>query len=165
MNVEINEVKGKGKGLFASKDFEEGEHILEITGDVIETEDPSSYPEEITEHWAPLGMKGKKYRFITPEEPWIYMNHSCDSNAGIINDRKLIAKRKIKKGDEINTDYSSLDIESLTQGKDRLMMECMCGSENCRKVITAFDGLKKEDQEKLKPYLNDYMKKKYLPTK
>tara|TARA_Y100000034_G_C6796571_1_gene357048 strand:- start:424 stop:933 length:510 start_codon:yes stop_codon:yes gene_type:complete len=162
MNVEVKEVKNKGKGMFASKDFKKGGFILDVSGEVIETEDPSSFPEEITEHWGPLGKKGNKYRFIKPESPWMYMNHSCDSNAGIITDRKLIAARNIKKGEEITTDYSSLDIESLTQGKKQLSMECKCGSKNCRKVIKTFDQLNKKDQEKLKPFLNSYLKKKYL---
>ncbi len=46
----------------------------------------------------------------------MYMNHSCDPNAGIINDRKLVASKDIHKGGEITIDYSTLDIESITQG-------------------------------------------------
>jgi|TARA_Y100000031_G_C8159135_1_gene356049 hypothetical protein len=165
MNVKIKDVKNKGKGIFALNNFKKGEHILNIKGDIIETENPSSYPDEIREHWAPLGKKGKKYRFIKPEEPWIYMNHSCDSNAGIIKDRKLIASRDIHKGEEITVDYSTLDIESLTQGQKKLMMKCRCGSKNCRKVISTFNTLKKEDQTRLKKFLNHYMGKKYLVSK
>ena len=45
------------------------------------------------------------------------------------------------------------------------MMECQCGSKNCRKVISTFDTLKKEDQERLKGFLNPYMRKKYLGSK
>ena len=123
MNVEIKEVKDKGKGIFALKDFKKGVHILDITGEIIETENPSDYPEEIIEHWGPLGKNGKKYRFITPEKPWMYMNHSCESNAGVINNRKLIASKDIKKGNEITVDYSSFDIESLTQGKKTKSIE------------------------------------------
>tara|TARA_Y100000034_G_scaffold115053_1_gene151833 strand:- start:903 stop:1415 length:513 start_codon:yes stop_codon:yes gene_type:complete len=165
MNVGIRDVKKKGKGIFALKDFNKGEHILDITGEIIETKNPSNYPEEIREHWAPMGKFGNKYRFIKPEEPWIFMNHSCDSNAGIINDRKLIASKNISKGKEITTDYSTLDIESLTQGNKQLMMKCKCGSKNCRKVISIFDTLKKEDQKRLKKFLNHYMRKKYLGSK
>ncbi len=161
MNVEIRDVKDKGKGIFALRNFKNGEHILDITGEVIETENPENYPEKITEHWGPLGKKGNKYRFIKPESPWMYMNHSCDSNAGIINDRKLIAARDIKKGEEITIDYSAVDIESLTGGKKQLSMECKCGSKNCRKIITTFDQLNKKDQEKLKKFLNPYLRKKY----
>jgi len=165
MDVEIKYVKGKGKGIFALRDFKESEFILEITGEVIETENPEDYPEEITEHWSPLGRKGKKYMFIKPESPWMYMNHSCDANAGVINDRKLIARKNIKKGDEITVDYSAYDIESLTQGRKQLRMECKCGSENCRKIIKTFDRLGKKDQEKLKRFLNPYLRKKYFGSK
>ncbi len=162
--VEIRETKKKGKGIYALKNLKKGEHILDITGKIIETENPLDYPEEIREHWGPLGKKGNKFRFITPESPWMYMNHSCDSNAGIINDRKLIATRDIQKGEEITIDYSTLDIESLTQGKKQLTMKCECGSKNCRKIITTFDKLNKKDQDRLKPYLSKYLKKKYHIT-
>ena len=164
-NVKVKTIKNKGKGIFALKDFKKGEHILDITGEVIETENPLDYPEEIREHWGPMGKKGNKFRFIKPEEPWMYMNHSCDSNAGIIDDRKLIASRDIKKGEEITVDYSTLDIESLTQGKEQLVMKCKCGSKNCRKIISTFDRLNKKDQNRLKKFLNSYLKKKYFGKK
>ncbi len=162
MNVEIRDVPNKGKGIFALYDFNKGELVLNITGEVIETEDPQSYPEEIREHWGPLGRDGKKYRFITPESPWMYMNHSCDSNVGIIDDRKLVAARDIKKGEEILIDYSALDIETITFGKKKLEMECKCGSKNCRHIITTYDLLDKQTQDKLKPFLNSYLRTKYL---
>jgi len=161
MRFEVKKVRGKGKGIFALKNFKKGEKILDIEGAVIETETPDKFPEEIREHWAPMGMKGRKLRFITPTAPWKYMNHSCDSNAGIINDRKLIAGRDIKKGEEINIDYSSIDIESLTDGKKQLNMECKCGNKNCRKFIKTFDRLNKKDQNRLKKFLNPYLRKKY----
>ena len=136
MNVEIRDVKSKGRGIFALRDFKKGEFILEITGKIIETENPEDYPEEIREHWSPISNDGHTYRFISPESPWMYMNHSCEANAGVINHRKLVARRNIKKGEEITVDYSAYDIESLTGGKKRLFMECKCGSKNCRKIIT-----------------------------
>lgn len=162
MNVQVMEAKNKGRGVFASKNFCKGECVLYISGDVIETSDPSNYPEETREHWGPMGRVGRKYRFIKPEKPWMYINHSCNANAGIVNDRKLIAVRDIKKGEEITIDYSALDIESLTQGKKQLKMECQCNSKNCRRRITTFDMLDKVDQHRLKRFLNPYLRKKYL---
>jgi len=159
--ITVKKVGKKGKGIFAKRDFKNGEHILDITGRAIETKNPLGSPEDIREHWAPIGKKRDKFRFIKPKSPWMYMNHSCNSNAGIINDRKLIANKDIKKGEEITIDYSTLDIESLTQGKKQLMMECKCGSKNCRKVISTFDKLNKKKQNKLKRFLNPYLKGKY----
>jgi SET domain-containing protein len=160
--VEVRDAENKGKGVFAVVDIKKDELILEITGEVIETENPEEYPDEIRGHWGPLGREGNKFRFIKPESPWMYMNHSCDSNAGIINDRKLIATRDIKKGEEITIDYSTLDIESLTGGKKQLQMECKCGSKNCRKIIKTFDQLDQKDKDRLKRFLNPYLRKKYF---
>lgn len=159
--VEVKQSEGKGRGIYARKEFKKGERILEITGDIIETDDPDSFPETITEHWGPLGNDGKTYRFIMPEPPWMYMNHSCDANAGILNDRTLVATRDIKTGEEITTDYSAIDIETLTRGKKRLSMGCRCGSPKCRRIITTYDQLGTEDQERLRPYLNEHLRAKY----
>lgn len=162
MDVKIRKIEGKGKGIFALKDYKKGDHILKISGKIIETEHPEDYPEEITEHWGPIGREGKRYLFITPESPWMYMNHSCDANAGIIDNRDLVACKDIKRDEEITTDYSALDIESLTQGGKKLEMTCQCKSKNCRKKITTYNLLSKKEQDKLRPYLNYHMKKKYL---
>ncbi|MBW3011806.1 SET domain-containing protein-lysine N-methyltransferase [Candidatus Woesearchaeota archaeon] len=158
--VEVRDAGKKGKGIFALVDIKKGEHILDITGEVIETENPEEYPGEVREHWAPVGKKGKKFRFITPESPWMYMNHSCECNAGVVNNRKLIACRDIKKGEEVTVDYSTYDLEALT-GERQLQMRCQCRSKHCRKIIKTFDQLGKRDQNRLKRFLSPYLKKKY----
>ncbi len=165
MDIEVKNIGAKGKGIFALKNFKKGNYILDICGEIIETKNLERYPEEIREHWSPIGKIGDKFRFIKGGYPWKYMNHSCDSNAGIINNRELIALRDICNGEEITIDYSSLDIESLTGGKKQLSMECKCGSKNCREVIFTFDKLNKKDQNRLKKFLNPYLREKYLGLK
>ena len=155
MNVVVKETSKKGKGVFALKNFNKDEFILYIEGEVIETEHPSDYSDEIQNHWYPIDKKGKKYRYVLPQSPWMYLNHSCDSNAGIKNDRDIVAIRDIKKGEEIVFDYSTNNIDGWT-------MKCHCGSKNCRKIISTFDKLDKKSKEKLKDYLPSYIRKKYL---
>jgi SET domain-containing protein len=161
-DVVIKEVKGKGKGIFAKRNFKKGEKILYFTGKIIETDKPREFSEEIREHWAPIKRRGKKISYIIPESPWMYMNHSCESNAGLKTDRQLVAVRDIKKGEEITIDYSIIDIEAITEGRTRLSMICKCGSKNCRKIIRRYDKLPKKVQERLKPYVSSYIKKKFV---
>ncbi|NQV08412.1 SET domain-containing protein-lysine N-methyltransferase [Candidatus Woesearchaeota archaeon] len=153
-NVEVKDAGKKGKGIFALKDIKKSEQILYFTGKVVEVGNESKYPEHIREHWHPIDKKGDKTVYVLPKSPWMYMNHSCEPNARVKNDRYLIAIRDIKKGEEINIDYSTLFLEGWE-------MKCECGSKNCRKVISTFDKLSPKNQERLKDYVSSYVKKKY----
>lgn len=58
-------------------------------------------------------------------------NHSCDPNAGIKGQILLVARRKIRAGEEICFDYETAEI-----GKsDGTPFYCNCGSKSCRKKI------------------------------
>jgi hypothetical protein len=73
--------------------------------------------------------------------PGIYVNHSCQPNAGIRNDRDLIALRNISKGEEIRFDYST------TMQENSFRMECRCGKSNCRKIVNDFSTIPAELQK------------------
>ena len=70
---------------------------------------------------------GDKRILVKP--PARFVNHSCDPNTFIRNFRG-IAKRDIKKGEEITEDYSK-------ENNPNLNMKCNCGSKNCRGIIKA----------------------------
>tara|TARA_Y100000310_G_C20469626_1_gene709317 strand:- start:166 stop:651 length:486 start_codon:yes stop_codon:yes gene_type:complete len=157
VKVTVKDAGGKGRGLFAAKDIKKGEKILYFSGEVLEVKEgeESTYSADVRDHWHPMDKKGDVFVYISPASPWKYMNHSCEPNAGLKNDRDLIAMEQIKEGAEITIDYSTLFFEGWH-------MECKCGSEHCRKSILTFDTLGKEDQERLKNYVNSYVRKKYL---
>lgn len=144
MSITIKESKIKGKGVFALKDFKKDEFILHVDGEVMETEDPSSLSKEIQDNCFPFYKKGNKRKYVLPKSPWRHINHSCNPNAGIKNNRDIVAMRPIKKGEEIVFDYAMNNV-------DRWEMKCNCGSKNCRKIISNFDVL---DDETKKKYLN-----------
>ena len=70
------------------------------------------------------------------------INHSCNPNAGIKNDRELVAIRDIKKDEEIRFDYST------TMDEDCWTMECKCRSKNCRGLVRDFKYLPLDLQQK-----------------
>jgi len=154
-NVEVKDTGTKGKGIFALKDIQKGKEILYFTGKVVEVEDESKYPKFVRDHWHPIDEKGNKRIYLLPEFPSMYMNHSCEPNAGVKENIHLVAIKDIKKGDEINIDYSTLFLEGWK-------MECQCDSDKCRGVISTFDTLNPKDQERLKDYVSRYVKKKFL---
>jgi len=129
-----------GRGVFAKRRIEEGEIILVFTGPVIGFTEAVAKGDK--ECW-PLQIGHDRY--IDLEEPGCYANHSCNPNAGIVQDRILVAIRGIAKDSEICYDYST------TVDEDHWSMECRCGNEECRHLISDFKYL---DPGVRRSYLN-----------
>jgi SET domain len=62
-----------------------------------------------------------------------YLNHSCDGNVGFDEDGDFVARRAVRKGDELTYDYA------LAESNPLFRKECRCGSAHCRRVITGND--------------------------
>jgi uncharacterized protein len=81
--------------------------------------------------------------FIGPSAPnereggMMHLNHSCEPNLGPQGQIVFVAIRDIAAGEELTIDYAMTDDEPYE-------MECQCGSETCRKLITGAD-LQKRD--------------------
>jgi hypothetical protein len=132
MNLSTVEVRSSafGRGLFASQPFQPGQPILVFTGPVLDHAEVLALGEE--QVYA-LQIGPDEYLDTIP--PGRYTSHSCDPNAGIMNDRVLIALRPIVRGEEIRFDYST------TMSEDHWTMECRCGEPFCRRVILDFHHL------------------------
>ncbi|MCB1151144.1 SET domain-containing protein, partial [bacterium] len=91
-----------GRGLFARRAYAPGELILRLDGPRYEREDPI----HATEQGANLLQTGRR-TYILLSEPAVFANHSCDPNAGVVENRKLVAIRAIEPEDEITFDYST----------------------------------------------------------
>lgn len=87
------------------------------------------------------------------EENMIFINHSCSPNVGMCGDREFVAMREIEVGEELTIDYAMIDDSDY-------VMDCMCGSINCRKKITGRDWILHELHYKYKGYYSDYLAKK-----
>jgi len=71
---------------------------------------------------------------IAPRDwPGIYGNHSCDPNLWMKDRVTIIARRNIRPGEELTTDYAMYTISP------DWSMECNCGSSLCRRLITGND--------------------------
>jgi SET domain-containing protein len=66
------------------------------------------------------------------------MNHSCDPNVFIKHETiarsKFYAMRDIKKGEQLTYDYGVNALDQID--KELSKIECKCGSENCRGIIS-----------------------------
>ncbi|MFH1639362.1 MAG: SET domain-containing protein-lysine N-methyltransferase [Chloroflexota bacterium] len=147
--VIVRETLKTGKGVFAGKDYRKDEFILCFEGDVVEGE-LTSFPEDLQNHLHTLGDN----RWLLPQPPWMYLNHSCEPNAGIKNNVELVAFKDIKKGEQICFDYAMANNTAWT-------MECHCGSKNCRKLIGNFNMLDEETKKRYMNYASDFIKRDY----
>jgi SET domain-containing protein len=147
-NVAVKKSRISGKGVFSSKNFREGEVILEIDDSYV-VSDPSRLTKEQHEFELDYLADGKIVIMQVPEK---YMNHSCDPNSYVktVNGiRKVFAMRDIQKGEEIVGDYS-------INGHNEGTFQCRCGSENCRLVYQGNFKLPEALQKKYLQYLDDW---------
>ncbi len=117
-----------GKGVFATKNIKTGELICIMKGKKVSSKQldiESARQRNVLVD--PFQIDNDSYLLL--KQPYLFINHSCEPNAGLKNSVYLTAIRNIKKGEEILYDYSTTWYEG---------MECQCGSENCRKHISDY---------------------------
>lgn len=122
-----------GCGLFALNPIRAGEMILAFGGDVITADQVRSMAEK-QGNTVQIGAR----HYVDVQPPGLYTNHSCQPNAGVMNDTILVAVRDINADEEIRFDYST------TMSEGEWTMQCRCGSDQCRKVIEDFHLLPKK---------------------
>jgi SET domain-containing protein len=139
-DVVVRDSKTHGKGVFAARNFKKGEVVMvwdtahKLTREKLRN---LSQDEQNHTNYAGKGL------YILMRAPERYVNHSCEPNT-FMRDFKDIALRNIKKGEEITTDYSLNSAEGW-------VMNCVCKSKNCRKIIYGdFRKLPKDVQKKIR---------------
>lgn len=128
-----------GHGVFAGRAFRAGERLFLLTGDELtkaqiltEGEEHAANAYQIDDdlYIYPLNPEGR------------FANHSCEPNAGLWEDREMIALRDIKSGEEIVLDYST------TMSEQHWTMACTCGAAACRGLVGDFHELPKSLQQR-----------------
>ncbi len=152
-DVEVKKSTKQGKGVFACRDFINGEFVLEIDDSHVVKDESKLTKEQHEFHLDYLSDK-----IVLMQEPEVFINHSCDPNVYVKTKdgvRNVYALKDIKKGDEITYDYS-------VNGDNDGVFKCNCGSQNCRKVYQGdFFKLPIEIQLRYLPYLDDWFVKKH----
>jgi hypothetical protein len=160
---EIRSAGKKGQGLFATKDIKKGEIVI----DSKDAKKQKTYSAtEIIKNYSDnnhVSYVGRG-RYIVDTEPGSYMNHACNPNIVIKNYSMkkcdYIALRDINPGEELTHDYGVSALESF--GKTIWVLDCKCGSKNCRKKIPSdFFKQPKEVQRNFYRYLPPSVKRKF----
>lgn len=127
-----------GMGVFASRCFVAGEEILRFRGRIIDF--PSTLAMGLRECNAfQIGPDA----YLDPVGPGVFVNHSCDPNAGIRDTTRLVALRDLAADEEVRFDYST------TMDESHWTMACRCGSRRCRRTIGDFKLLPRRSKLRL----------------
>jgi len=145
--IYVKETPLKGRGIFAVRDIRKGEIISTFTGPRVKIERLGDFAPEVVDHLFNVGTD----EYLLAREPEVRTNHSCDPNAGIVRDVCLIAMRDIHKDEEITFDYSIII-------NDDWVLECLCGSPLCRKIIGKYRDLPQEIKVKYRDYTPEWIK-------
>lgn len=152
------EVKGsqiEGRGLFAKETIKEGEVISIKGGYLIDKE-------TLIRHQAVIDDSELQIAdniFLAPlrreefDDVMMFLNHCCEPNVGVQGQIVFVAMRDISPGEELLLDYAMIDADSEP-------MQCTCGAESCRKVITSNDWQKPELQKKYGNFFSWYLLEK-----
>jgi uncharacterized protein len=125
-----------GLGVFARRDLAMGETILQLSGPIIDfAETKRRGPREC------MAVQVGPDRYIDTQPPGVFVNHSCEPNAGILRDCELAALQAIRRGEEVRFDYST------TMEEQSFTMMCCCGAPSCRKVVRDFSTLARDLQQ------------------
>jgi SET domain-containing protein len=144
-----------GKGLFARERINKGEIVCVKGGYVFNRQTLAQTQEKL----GPAEIQIAEDLFIGPvsgeqrEGGMIFSNHSCDPNIGVRGQIVFVAMRDIEPGEELTHDWATTDDDSYE-------MECRCGSNNCRKIITGQDWKRKDLQQKYADYMSWYLLEK-----
>ncbi|MFH2069266.1 MAG: ATP-grasp fold amidoligase family protein [Candidatus Omnitrophota bacterium] len=128
----------EGKGVFAKRDFSQGDHIGFLEG-------------KIRRNAVKESMQFSTHLHIEPDlnNPVRYLNHSCDANAYFCG-RSFHAWRPIKKGEEITIDYNC------TEYAVSAPFKCNCNTAGCVGEIKGFSFLTDDQKKKRKGKLAEW---------
>ena len=151
-DVVVKEAGDKGQGVFALRDFSQGEFIFRRRhGRTVRNQDIASLSGEDQRHLCELDWETSAV--LLP--PGCYLNHSCDPNA-MRHSVDVYAWKDIRAGDEITIDYR------LNAFDDDERRECSCGSANCLGVVVgSFFALDEQRQRLYLPYAPRFIRAEY----
>lgn len=160
--IEVSSTKRKGRGLFAVDEIKKDEIIIVVGGRIMTEEQIDSMGYR---HFAYHCFQVEEDFYICPGDPneasldgTFCMNHSCNPSCGVRGQVTFVAMHDISAGEEVTYDYAMTDVDDKKGGAWH-PMECLCGSYNCRGVITGDDWKDKELQQKYRGYFSAYVQR------
>lgn len=124
--------KYQGLGLFSLASIPAGTIIWHPTAQSLQlSQEQAKKLRSMTYEWLEeLGFRLSNGNLFLPAGWACLFNHSCDPNVVDYGTDFGVATRDIHSGDEVTIDYSTFEYNDFR-------LECKCGSNSCRKIITS----------------------------
>lgn len=138
VGVEVRSSGLLGRGVFATRDFEAGETVIE---GVVEKVIAKRGEHTFTIHGVHVVLAG----------PACLVNHSCDPNCRHVFNASgtfdFVARRDIGAGEQITHDTSAYEYEV-----EHFSQRCLCESANCRGEVKGWKDLSPEERAAVRDY-------------
>lgn len=152
--VIIKKSSTEGIGIFANEPLIEGEEVVVWRGEY--TDNTGAIK---AKSCGKLVMQWDEDLFSVEDrgdDNGYFINHSCNPNLWMKDAFTLVAKRNIKKDEELTADYALWEADENYISK----WECQCGSALCRKRVTGKDWKLPALQEKYKNHFSPLINKR-----
>ena len=157
--IEVRNARQGGEGLFATGNIGAGERLLVLGGYVLTVEEEALLDGKLGDNGVQIAEDLVLCATMPDEWGWVnYLNHSCEPNSGFQGQIVLVAMRDILSNEQITIDYAMV-LHRSTQGL-AYRLTCLCGSDECRGVITDEDWKIERLQTKYDGYFQPYLQEK-----
>ena len=156
----VRRSKVHGNGVFAARNIPEGTRIIEDGGKTISNKEADRrHPTNPDDPFHTFFFSLSSGKVIDGDDHgnearWI--NHACEPNCESSEGKGgkrvyIMAKRDIKRGEELNYDYGLvIEDEKLTK-ELKLQYECRCGAPSCRGTMLGVPEKKAKKAKKKNP--------------
>ena len=121
-----------GMGLFAVEDIKAGGLCLLLGGQLLDDAELDQVRRTVP-NWSALALGEGRQLLQADDDPARFVNHSCDPSLWLTSATTVVARRRLRPGDESTLDYALATVD------DDWSMACHCGTVLCRGVVTGAD--------------------------
>ncbi len=153
--VEVRDGALAGRGVFATEPIAAGEVVAVKVGHIVDREEVVRLTAEIGDQ----ALQIDDDIYLSPRtadevvQTAILINHSCDANVGFRGQVIYVAMRDIAVDEELCHDYAM-------DRTDEYRLECRCGADACRGVVTGEDWRLPAVQARYEGFFLEYVNAK-----
>lgn len=153
-NVTVGESRILGSGLFATANIHPREPVLFLGGSV--RDKPLRFVRDGVDVTAATAIEEERFLVHDEHDPARYGRHSCDPSLWLDDEVTLVARRPIRRGEELTADYALYTVDPDWE------MDCLCNSVLCREVVRGDDWQHPELQERYRHHFSPFINRRIL---